>query len=154
MRRSAGLLVYRLVPGGAVEVLLVHMGGPYWARKDAGAWSIPKGEHGAEEDPLAAAYREFAEETGRPAPTGEPVLLGTVRQPSGKRVTAFALEGDLDVSAVQSTTFTTEWPPHSGRLTSFPEVDRAGWFSLADAAGRLVPVQVAFLDALRELLEA
>lgn len=152
MRQSAGLLVHRATSAG-VEVLLAHMGGPYWAHKDAGAWSIPKGEYTQEEDARSAAYREFAEEIGQPAPPGEPALLGTVRQPSGKRVTVFALRGDLDVSTVHSSTFEVPWPPRSGRVVSFPEVDRAAWFTPDEARTRLVPGQVPFLDALRELLD-
>ncbi|GBC87363.1 hypothetical protein HRbin12_01368 [bacterium HR12] len=150
-KASAGLLVYRRGPGG-VEVLLVHPGGPLWARRDEGAWSIPKGEYASEEDPLAAARREFREELWQDPPPGEPVPLGEIRQPGGKRVSAFAVEGDLDVRAVESGTFEMEWPPRSGRLRRFPEVDRAGWFGLAEARRKLLPAQVPFLDRLVELL--
>ncbi len=150
-KASAGLLVYRRGPGG-VEVLLVHPGGPLWARRDEGAWSIPKGEYASEEDPLAAARHEFREELGQDPPPGEPVPLGEIRQPGGKRVSAFAVEGDLDVRAVESGTFEMEWPPRSGRLRRFPEVDRAGWFGLAEARRKLLPAQVPFLDRLVELL--
>ena len=115
------------------------MGGPFWARKDAGAWSIPKGEHGADDDPLAAAVREFTEELGSPPPPGTPVPLGTVRQPSGKRLTVFALAGDLDADAIVSNTFTLEWPRGSGRMQEFPEIDRAAWFGLDDGAARRRP---------------
>ncbi|GIU98519.1 MAG: DNA mismatch repair protein MutT [Actinomycetota bacterium] len=150
-RTSAGLLVYRRGSGG-VEVLLVHPGGPLWARRDEGAWSIPKGEHGPEEDPLVAARREFREELGQDPPSGEPIALGEVRQPGGKRVSAFAVEGDLDVAGVGSGTFEMEWPPRSGRRQRFPEVDRAAWFSLEEARRKLLPGQVPFLDRLVELL--
>jgi predicted NUDIX family NTP pyrophosphohydrolase len=151
MRLSAGLLLHHGRPP-AVEVLLAHMGGPFWARRDAGAWSVPKGEYEPGEDPLAAACREFAEELGSPPPPGEPVLLGVVRQPSGKRVTAFALEGDLDPATVASNEFTLEWPRGSGRLRSYPEVDRAEWFPLDVARTKLVPGQVPILDLLAGLL--
>ena len=151
-RRSAGLLVYRRGDGGRLEVLIGHMGGPFWARKDAGAWSIPKGEHGADDDPLAAAVREFTEELGSPPPPGSPVPLGTVRQPSGKRLTVFALAGDLDADAIVSNTFTLEWPRGSGRLQEFPEIDRAEWFDLDTAREKINPAQAAFIDRLEELL--
>lgn len=146
-RTSAGLLVYRRGPFG-VQVLLVHPGGPLWARRDEGAWSIPKGEHGPEEDALAAARREFREELGRDPPNGEPLALGEVRQPGGKRVAVWAVEGDLDVAEVRSGTFELEWPPRSGRIARFPEVDRAGWFDLEEARRKLLSGQVPFLDRL------
>lgn len=146
-RTSAGLLVYRRGPSG-IQVLLVHPGGPLWARRDEGAWSIPKGEHGPEEDALAAARREFREELGQDPPDGEPLALGEVRQPGGKRVTAWALEGDLDVGEVRGDTFEMEWPPRSGRIARFPEVDRAGWFDPEEARRKLLPGQVPFLDRL------
>lgn len=149
---SAGLLVYRRQVDG-VEVLLGHMGGPFWARKDERAWSIPKGEHTGDQDPLAAAQREFEEELGSPAPSGpgyEP--LGSVRQRGGKVVTAWAVEADLDVSAIVSNTFEMEWPPKSGRRQSFPEIDRAEWFGLATARLKIVSGQVALLDRLAPLL--
>jgi predicted NUDIX family NTP pyrophosphohydrolase len=145
---SAGLLLYRAGAGDAVEVLIAHMGGPFWAKKDAGAWSIPKGEYEEGEDPLAVARREFQEELGQPAPAGEPVLLGAFRQSGGKRVTVYAQEGDCDVTEISSSTFTVEWPPRSGQLRSFPEVDRAEWTSIDAARERLVKGQVAALDAL------
>jgi len=132
--------------------MLVHMGGPFWERRDAGAWSIPKGEHEADEDPLAAARREFTEETGLGAPDGEPVDLGLLRQPSGKLLHAFAVAADLDVRAIRSNTFTLEWPRGSGRLREFPEVDRAGWFDLETARAKLVRGQLPLLDALAERL--
>jgi predicted NUDIX family NTP pyrophosphohydrolase len=144
---SAGILLHRAGREGP-EVLLGHMGGPFWARKHEGAWSVPKGEHGAEEEPLAAAVREFAEELGSPPPTGTPLELGTVRQPSGKRLTVFALAGDLDADAIVSNTFTVEWPRGSGRLREYPEIDRAAWFGLDDARNVVVRGQVPFLDRL------
>jgi predicted NUDIX family NTP pyrophosphohydrolase len=149
-KQSAGLLLYRR-RAGVLEVLLVHPGGPFWARRDEGAWSIPKGEHDADEDPLAAARREFAEETGI-APAGEAVALTPIRQKGGKVVRAFALEGDCDPSAIRSNTFTIEWPPRSGRQQAFPEVDRAAWFSLDEARRKLNPAQSALIDDLARLL--
>ena len=148
---SAGILLHRPGPDGP-QVLLGHMGGPFWARKDAGAWSVPKGEHDADEEPLAAAVREFAEELGSPPPAGTPVPLGTVRQSSGKRLTVFALAGDLDAAAIVSNTFTVEWPRGSGRVQEFPEIDRADWFALDAARAKLVKGQVPLLDALAEKL--
>jgi predicted NUDIX family NTP pyrophosphohydrolase len=147
---SAGLLLHRDGPDGP-EVLIAHMGGPFWARKDDGAWSIPKGEHEDDEDPLAAAEREFAEEMGAPAPSGERADLGEVRQSGGKRVRVWAVRGDFDADAIVSNTFELEWPPRSGRLQAFPEVDRAAWFGLDEARRKLVRGQVAFLDRLAEL---
>ena len=152
-RRSAGILLYRLT-GDEPEVLLVHPGGPFWARKDAGAWSIPKGEYGDDEDPQACARREFEEETGTALPPGALADLGTARQRSGKVVTAWAAEGDLDADAIQSNTFEMQWPPRSGRMQAFPEVDRAGWFGLEAARDKLNPAQTAFLDRLHALLQA
>jgi predicted NUDIX family NTP pyrophosphohydrolase len=149
--RSAGILLYR-IRGGEAEVLLVHPGGPFWARKDAGAWSIPKGEHDDDEDAQACALREFEEETGtalRPTALAD---LGTVRLKSGKLVSAWAVEGDLDADAIASNTFELEWPPRSGRTQQFPEVDRAGWFALEAAREKLNPAQAALLDRLRDLL--
>ena len=151
--RSAGLLLYRRREG-RIEVLLGHMGGPFWARKDERAWSIPKGEHPGAEDALAAARREFAEETGTPPPDGPTLDLGEVRQSGGKRVTAWAVEGDLDPSAVKSNTFLLEWPPRSGRRQEFPEIDRAGWFDLGTARRKIVKGQVALVDRLEERLSA
>ena len=149
--RSAGLLLYRMA-GGALEVLLVHPGGPFWAKKDLGAWSIPKGEHGDGEDPRACALREFEEELGSPAPGEALAELGEVTQRNRKVVAAWALEGDLDAGAIHSNTFELEWPPRSGRMQAFPEVDRAAWFSVADARERVNPAQAAFLDRLAERL--
>lgn len=151
-KRSAGILLYRLT-GGAPEVLLVHPGGPFWARKDAGAWSIPKGEHGDDEDPQACARREFEEETGTALPPGPLADLGTVRLASGKLIAAWASQGDLDPDALRSNTFELEWPPRSGQMQAFPEVDRAGWFGLEAARDKLNPAQTEFLDRLRGLLD-
>jgi predicted NUDIX family NTP pyrophosphohydrolase len=129
----------------------VHPGGPFWVRRDTGAWSIPKGEYAQDEDPLAAARREFEEELGSAPPSGDPTELGEIRQRSGKRVRAWALAGDFDAETATSNTFTMEWPPHSGRMTEFPEVDRAQWFSVAQARARIVPAQEELLDRLEEL---
>jgi len=149
---SAGLLLYRRTDGGVVEVLLAHPGGPFWARKDDGAWSVPKGEYDAGDDPLAAAYREFREETGLEPPPGDAVRLGDLTQPSGKRVRIWALEGDLDVSHAASNTFELEWPPGSGNIRHFPEVDRVEWVSVDGARVKLLKGQVPFLDRLLETL--
>ncbi|MBN9023982.1 MAG: NUDIX domain-containing protein, partial [Rhizobiales bacterium] len=135
---SAGILLYRAGErSGETEVFLVHPGGPYWARKDDGAWSIPKGLHAADEAPETAARREFAEETGV-AVEGDLVPLGTFRQPGGKLVTAYAARGDIDPDGIRSNSFTMEWPPRSGRMAEFPEVDRGGWFDLATAAEKIL----------------
>jgi predicted NUDIX family NTP pyrophosphohydrolase len=150
-RRSAGILLYRRRGGGAVEVLLVHPGGPFWARKDAGAWTIPKGEYAPEEDPLDAARREFREETGA-EPVGEPMALGSFRQSAAKIVDAWALEGDFDPADLKSNTFTVEWPPRSGRMREVPEVDRAAWFSPEEAARKLLKGQRPILEALLKAL--
>ena len=139
-KTSAGILLYRTADGGALEVLVGHMGGPFWAKKDAGAWSIPKGEHDDGEDAQACALREFAEETGSAPAPGELTDLGTVRQKSGKIVQAWALAGDLDPQTIRSNTFVAEWPPRSGRRQEFPEVDRAAWFSLAEARERVLTI--------------
>ena len=148
--QSAGLLLYRRLP--RLEVLLGHLGGPYFTRKDDGAWSIPKGEYGPDEEPLTAARREFEEELGLepPAPPYEP--LGVIRQRNGKQVTAWAVEADLDVTRIVSNTFEIEWPPRSGRRQSFPELDRAGWFDLDEARRKMTAGQDALLDRLVELL--
>ena len=145
--RSAGIVLYRAGDRG-LEVLLVHPGGPFWAKKDLGAWSIPKGEYEPDEDPRACALREFEEETGTRLPTDELVELGTVVQKGGKEVTAWAARGDLDAGAVRSNSFEMEWPPRSGRRQEFPEVDRAAWFDLAEAKERINPAQAAFLERL------
>jgi predicted NUDIX family NTP pyrophosphohydrolase len=150
VKRSAGILLHR---GGAErrEVLLVHPGGPFWARRDAGAWSIPKGEYDDGEEPLACALREFEEEIGSALEAaGDLVELGEVTQRNRKRVTAWAAAGDVDASAVRSNTFTMEWPPRSGRTEEFPEIDRAEWFPLAQAREKLIEAQVVFLDRLEE----
>jgi predicted NUDIX family NTP pyrophosphohydrolase len=144
---SAGILLYRRADHGGLKVLLVHPGGPFWARKDLGAWSIPKGLPDEGEDLLAAARREFLEETGFTA-AGEAVALGQVRQANGKIVHAWAIEGEADPRALKSNTFEMEWPRGSGRKRSFPEVDRAQWFEPDEARRRIVPAQAAFLDAL------
>jgi predicted NUDIX family NTP pyrophosphohydrolase len=150
-KRSAGILLYRL-PGAEPEVLLVHPGGPFWASRDAGAWSIPKGEYDDGEDPRVCALREFQEETGQELAREGLVELGEIRQKGGKRVSAWAAEGELDPDAVRSNTFEMEWPPRSGRRAEFPEIDRAGWFSLEEARGKLVSAQAEFLDRLLERL--
>jgi predicted NUDIX family NTP pyrophosphohydrolase len=147
MRRSAGILLWRTGPHGP-EVLLGHMGGPFWARRDAGSWTIPKGEYEPDDDPLASACREFAEEIGCPVPATEFVDLGEVRQSGGKVVRAWAAAGDLDPATAVSNTFELEWPPRSGRRQSFPELDRVGWFDLATAATKIVVAQREFLDRL------
>jgi predicted NUDIX family NTP pyrophosphohydrolase len=145
-RKSAGLLLHRL-RGGALEVLLVHPGGPYWARKDAGAWTIPKGEFEDGEEPLAAARREFHEETGFD-PQGEMTPLRPLRQPGGKVIHAWAVEGDADAAAMRSNMFSMEWPPKSGRLQEFPEVDRAAWMPLDEARAKIIAGQLPFLEEL------
>jgi predicted NUDIX family NTP pyrophosphohydrolase len=150
-RRSAGIVLYRVADGGP-EVLLVHPGGPFWAKKDLGAWSIPKGEYEPDEDPRACALREFEEETGAALPPGELIDLGDVKQKGGKVVSAWAAEGDLDAEAVRSNTFTMEWPPRSGRTVEFPEIDRAGWFGVEAGREKLVAAQAEFLDRLLERL--
>jgi predicted NUDIX family NTP pyrophosphohydrolase len=147
---SAGIMLYRRT-GKALEVLLVHPGGPFWAKKDDGAWTIPKGLYESGEEPEAAARREFAEETGY-APAGEMLELGSFRQPSGKRVMAFAVEDDFEPDELVSNTFEMEWPPRSGRRQSFPEIDRAGWFGIAAARVKLLKGQVPILEALLERL--
>lgn len=133
-------------------MLLVHPGGPFWAKRDAGVWSIPKGEYAADEEPLSAARREFEEELGSPPPPGEPTDLGEIRQKSGKRVRAWALAGDLNADGVESNLFTLEWPPRSGRRQEFPEVDRAQWFGLIEARTKINPAQEALLDRLEQQL--
>lgn len=149
---SAGVLVYR-ARDGVVEVLIAHPGGPFWARKDDGAWSIPKGEYDDGDDPWAAAQREFREELGLPVPDGPRVDFGPQKQPSGKVVTAFAVGGDLDVTDARSNTFELEWPKGSGKVRKFPEVDRVAWFPVAQARAKLLKGQRAFLDRLMALPE-
>ncbi len=152
--KSAGLLLYRRPPDGGPEVLIAHPGGPFWARRDEGAWSVPKGEYGDGDDPLAAAYREFREETGLDPPRAEPLALGELRQPGGKRVTVWALEGDLDVTHAVSNTFELEWPRGSGSVREFPEVDRVEWVGVDLARTKLLKGQVPFLDRLVAALSA
>ncbi|TAN23064.1 MAG: NUDIX domain-containing protein [Acidobacteria bacterium] len=147
-RVSAGILLYRRGTAG-IEVLLVHPGGPFWVKKDAGAWMLPKGELHPDEEPLAGAQREFAEETGiRLAADASYMPLGEVRQRSGKTVIAFALESDCDPRAIRSNTFEIEWPPRSGKQQQFPEIDRAAFFTLAEAHEKILPSEAAFLDRL------
>jgi predicted NUDIX family NTP pyrophosphohydrolase len=148
-KRSAGLLMYRR-RGDGVEVLLAHPGGPFWAKKDLGAWSIPKGEVDSDEDPLFAAQREFEEETGV-VPAGNLIALGEAKQAGGKIVGAWAVEGDCDLSGLKSNTFSMEWPPRSGRMAEFPEVDRWEWFSLDDAREKILAGQKIFLERLVEM---
>jgi predicted NUDIX family NTP pyrophosphohydrolase len=150
-RTSAGVLLWRHADPG-VEVLIGHMGGPFWARKDDAAWSIPKGEHSPDEDPFAVALREFEEETGSPVPASDFVPLGSVRQSGGKVLTVWAAEGDLDADATTSNTFELEWPPRSGRLQEFPEIDRTAWVPLDVARTKLVKGQVPLLDRLADAL--
>ncbi|HEV3503680.1 MAG TPA: NUDIX domain-containing protein [Actinomycetes bacterium] len=150
-RRSAGILLYRRGAEG-VEVLLVHPGGPVWASRDAGAWSIPKGEYDEGEDPLAVALREFEEETGHQPPRAGLVPLGEVRQKGGKVVSAWAAPGDLDADAITSNTFRMRWPPGAGTWRTFPEVDRAGWFDPATAREKLLPAQAELVDRLLAVL--
>jgi len=150
-RRSAGILLHRGHRDG-LEVLLVHPGGPLWSKRDLGAWSIPKGEYAEDEDPLAAARREFEEELGSAPPEGETEDLGEIRQRSGKRVRAWAIAGDLDAGEITSNTFPFEWPPRSGRMIEIPEVDRAEWFGLHAAREKINGGQVPLLDRLEELL--
>ena len=144
---SAGLLLYR-VRDGVVDVLIAHPGGPFWARKDDGAWSIPKGEYTQDEDPWVAAQREFEEEVGLTPPAGARVELGSVKQSGGKVVTAFAVPGDLDPADAHSNTFELEWPRGSGQMRTFPEVDRVEWFPVAQARAKLLNGQLALLDQL------
>lgn len=150
-RRSAGLLLHRR-RNGVVEVLLGHPGGPYFANKDDGVWSIPKGEYEGDEEPLAAAYREFTEEIGTAPPDVEPVALGENLQSNGKVAVIWALEGDLDVEEISCNLFEMEWPPRSGRMQSFPELDRAAWFDLSTARRKAFASQVVFFDRLEQAL--
>ncbi|TLS43672.1 NUDIX domain-containing protein [Streptomyces montanus] len=149
MRRSAGLLLFRRTANG-IEVLLGHMGGPFFARRDAGAWSVPKGEYEPDEAAWAAARREFQEELGLAPPDGEAVPLGEVTQTNGKVVTVWAIESDLDVATVVPGTFTMEWPRGSGRTQEFPEIDRVEWLDVDRARAVIVKAQAAFLDRLAE----
>jgi predicted NUDIX family NTP pyrophosphohydrolase len=150
-KRSAGILMFR-GSGAELSLLLVHPGGPFWAKKDEGAWSIPKGEYDEGEDPLLVARREFEEELGSPAPPGDTIDLGELVQPSRKTVTAYGIEGDFDPSSLRSNLFELEWPPRSGRMQSFPEVDRAEWFTPEKARAKILPGQRPFIDRLLERL--
>lgn len=150
MRKSAGILLYRKT-SKKLEVFLVHPGGPFWKNKDAGAWSIPKGEYTDDEDPLQAAIREFEEETGTLL-SGDFIELTAIRQKAGKQVKAWAVEGDMDPKTVVSNTFPIEWPPKSGKWIQAPEVDKAGWFTLEEAEQKINPAQVAFLEELKNRL--
>jgi predicted NUDIX family NTP pyrophosphohydrolase len=153
-KRSAALLLYRRGEDGKIEVLLGHMGGPFWAKKDARGWSIPKGEYTDDEDPLAAARREFTEEIGAPPPDGETISLGECRQSTGKVITTYAIEGDYDLDAFHSNTFELEWPRGSGRVQEFPEIDRAEWMGLDRAAEMLVKGQLPIIEALGQRVGA
>jgi len=147
---SAGLLLYKRENPGGLEVWIAHMGGPFWARKDAHAWSVPKGEYTVDEDPLAAALREFAEEMGSPAPAADYQQLGQFRQPSGKIITVFTAEQDFQPEKIVSNTFPLEWPKGSGRIQHYPEIDDARWFPEEEARLKLVKGQLPVLDALAE----
>ncbi|HEU4739567.1 MAG TPA: NUDIX domain-containing protein [Solirubrobacterales bacterium] len=154
-KRSAGVLLFRR-EGGATEFLLVHPGGPFWVKKDAGAWSIPKGQIEEDEEPRACAIRELEEELG-PAPDLDPeelIELGSIRQRAGKKVEAWAAEAEFDPASLDSNTFEMEWPPRSGKQVEFPEVDRAGWFDLEAARKKILPAQAELLDRLLERLES
>lgn len=152
MKKSAGILLYRKKAGHR-QVFLVHPGGPFWKNKDAGAWSVPKGEYEEGEDPLAAARREFEEETGI-AVNGDFIPLKPVKQKSGKVIFAWALEKDVEANTIVSNTFPLEWPPRSGKFIEVPEVDKGGWFDLNEAAVKILPGQVPILEELRQLLGA
>jgi predicted NUDIX family NTP pyrophosphohydrolase len=153
-RQSAGLLLYRFGPDGGVQVLIGHPGGPLFARRDEGVWSVPKGEYESDEQPLAAAAREFAEELGQAPPDSERISLGEVRQMSGKRVVVWAVEGDFDIEALSSNLFEMEWPPRSKQFGRFPELDRVAWLSPDEARVKLNPAQVPFVDRLLEAVTA
>ncbi len=146
-KASAGILLYRY-RDQHLEVFLVHPGGPFWKNKDAACWSLPKGEYGQEENPFEAAKREFLEETGSPPPEGDYIPLGEIKQPGGKVVTAWALQGDCPAEAIKSNTFSMEWPPKTGRIQNFPEIDRAEWFPLSRAKTKILRGQTGFLDRL------
>jgi predicted NUDIX family NTP pyrophosphohydrolase len=165
-KRSAGILLWRRVScavpsdptgataaAGGIEVLLAHMGGPKWAHRDVGAWSVPKGEYAPDEDPFAAALREFAEELGSPVPATEFVALGSVTQASGKLVTAWAAQGDLDPDRCVSNTFELEWPPRSGRIQTFPEIDKVAWMGPDAAKAVVIPAQAELVDRLVALVD-
>ena len=150
VKKSAGLVIYRH-KAGMLEIFLVHPGGPFWSKKDAGVWSIPKGEFEEEEDPIEAALREFTEETGVKI-TGDLIALDALRQPGGKTVYAWAIAGNFDPAVIKSNTFSMEWPPKSGRVKEFPEVDRAGWFSIEEAMIKILKGQQGFIIQLEEKL--
>lgn len=150
LKQSAGILLYKLTDG-VLQVFLVHPGGPYFRKKDDGAWSVPKGECTGDEEPLAAARREFEEEVGKPI-TGNFIKLQPVKQKSGKVVHAWAVEGDIDHTNITSNTFEIEWPPKSGKRVSFPEIDRAGWFTINEAKVKMIPGQVGLIEELEELI--
>ena len=152
-RRSAGLLLFRRGPDGQIEVLLAHPGGPLWAKRDQGVWTVPKGEFNDGEAAWAVARREFEEETGHPAPDGDPIELGEIRQKGGKLVESWALEGDLDPATAKSNTFALEWPPRSGTWITVPEIDRIEWFAPDEAKRRIKDTQVPFIDRLLEALD-
>ncbi|MEO5884196.1 MAG: NUDIX domain-containing protein [Candidatus Limnocylindrales bacterium] len=152
-RRSAGLLLYRKAPRGALEVLLGHPGGPLWASRDAGVWSVPKGEYGDGETAWAVARREFEEETGHRAPDGEALDLGEIQQKGGKVVVAWGMEGDLDPTAARSNTFEFQWPPRSGQFITIPEIDRVAWFAPDEARRRIKDTQIPFIDRLLTALD-
>ena len=152
-RRSAGLLLYRRAPDGAIEVLLAHPGGPLWAKRDEGVWTVPKGEFHDGEEAWAVARREFEEETGHPAPDGDPIELGEIKQKGGKVVEAWALEGDLDPATAGSNTFPFEWPPRSGKWITIPEIDRVEWFAPDEARLRIKDTQIPFIDRLLTTLD-
>jgi predicted NUDIX family NTP pyrophosphohydrolase len=152
-QRSAGILLFK-VHNGQIRVLLVHPGGPFWRNKDAGAWSIPKGEFGTDEPAKAAAFREFAEETGTTLADTGALDLGEIRQKGGKPVLAWAVEGDFDPTCLRSNVFEMTWPPRSGRTERFPEVDRAQWYDTASAREKINPAQAELLDRLLEILRA
>ena len=147
------MLLFRHAPEGGLEVLLAHPGGPIWAKRDAGAWTVPKGEFHDGEEAMAVARREFEEETGHPAPDGDPIELGEIRQKGGKVVEAWALEGDLDPATSHSNTFPLEWPPRSGRWITIPEIDRVEWFAPDEARQRIKDTQIPFIDRLIEALD-
>ncbi len=149
-RHSAGILLYRRC-NNILQVFLVHPGGPFWHAKDLSAWSIPKGEYAPGDDPLAAAHREFEEETGFAVPAGAMHPVGEVKLTSGKVITAWAIEGDCDATSIRSNNFSMEWPPRSGKQQEFPEVDRAAWFALAEAREKIHPARRAFLDRQERL---
>ena len=150
-QKSAGILLYR-IQKGSIEVFLVHPGGPYWSKKDEGAWSIPKGEFNENEEPLAAAKREFEEETGRKI-SGEFIQLKPVKQKGGKMVYAWAVEGDIDPEKIKSNSFEIEWPPRSGKMKSFPEIDKAAWFHQGDAQKKIIEAQSAFIKELESKIQ-